>query len=212
MAKIKAPIPQAEHHGATTPQRILVLQGHPDPAGGHLCHALAEAYVEAAQLGGHDVRMIDAASLDIPLLRSAREWNEAPRPPGLRPVQEALTWCEHVLILFPLWMGDMPARLKALFEQVGRPGFAFPKGKLGLGGKKALAGRSARLIVTMGMPAIVYRVLYRSHSVKALKRNLLGFIGFAPIHETLIGRVEDASTKTRAGWMKTMREWGTVAM
>ena len=24
--------------------RIIIIQGHPDAAGGHLCHALAEAY------------------------------------------------------------------------------------------------------------------------------------------------------------------------
>lgn len=29
-------------------ERILVIQGHPDPAGGHFCHALAQAYLEAA--------------------------------------------------------------------------------------------------------------------------------------------------------------------
>ena len=31
---------------------------------------------------------------------------------------------EHLVIVFPLWLGDMPAVLKGFFEQVLRPGFA----------------------------------------------------------------------------------------
>ena len=35
-----------------------------------------------------------------------------------------------------------------------------------------LKGRSARIVVTMGMPALFYSLYYRSHSVKSLKRNV----------------------------------------
>ena len=31
------------------PKQIAIIQGHPDPAGAHLCHALADAYAEGAQ-------------------------------------------------------------------------------------------------------------------------------------------------------------------
>ena len=57
--------------------------------------------------------------------------------------------------------------------------------------KKLLGGRSARLVVTMGMPALVYRWYFRAHSIKALERNILGFVGIAPIDETLIGSIEE---------------------
>ena len=43
--------------------RILVIQGHPDPAGGHLCHALAEAYVDAARAAGHQAQVVTPALL-----------------------------------------------------------------------------------------------------------------------------------------------------
>jgi putative NADPH-quinone reductase len=60
----------------------------------------------------------------------------------------------------------------------------------------------------MGMPAAVYRWIYRAHSVKLLERNILGFIGFAPIDETLIGGVENADAKARDKWLATMRDLG----
>lgn len=83
----------------------------------------------------------------------------------------------------------MPALLKGFLEQIARPGFALSNSNGGVP-KKLLSGRSARLVVTMGMPATVYRWLFRAHSIKALERNILGFIGIAPIHKTLIGMVE----------------------
>jgi putative NADPH-quinone reductase len=83
----------------------------------------------------------------------------------------------------------MPALLKAFLEQVARPGFAFERGTRNPFEAKRLKGRSARVVVTMGMPALVYRWVYRAHSVRSLERNILGFVGFAPVHETLIGSV-----------------------
>ena len=38
--------------------RITIVQGHPDPAGGHYGHALAQAYVSGAEAAGHEVRTI----------------------------------------------------------------------------------------------------------------------------------------------------------
>ncbi len=192
-------------------KRILILVGHPDPAEGRLGRALAQAYADSAHKAGHEVEIIDLAQFDVPLLRSAQEWQNAPVPSALAPVQAALMRCEHLVIVFPLWMGDMPAMLKAFIEQVARPGWAFPKGPGGPMGPKALKGRSARVVVTMGMPALVYRYFFRAHSVKALERNILGFIGFAPVRETLFGNVEGTSADTRAGWLATMAKLGARA-
>lgn len=189
-------------------KRILVLQGHPDPAGGRLGRALADSYVAAAQAAGHEVRRIDIATLDFPLLRSAAEWNHGALPASLRPAQDAIGWCQHLVVFFPLWMGEMPALLKAFLEQVLRPGFAVDPAKGSPQGQKALGGRSARIVVTMGMPALVYRYFFRAHSVKALERNILGMCGIAPIRETLIGQVEDADAKAQSGWFRTMQRLG----
>jgi len=84
----------------------------------------------------------------------------------------------------------MPALLKAFLEQIARPGFAFARYPEHRFGRKALTGRSARVVVTMGMPATLYRWYFRAHSIKSLERNILGFVGIGPIHETLVGMVE----------------------
>jgi putative NADPH-quinone reductase len=63
----------------------------------------------------------------------------------------------------------------------------------------------------MGMPAAVYRYYFRAHSIKALERNILGFVGIAPIDETLIGMVEGMDDAARAQWLDKLRELGRQA-
>jgi putative NADPH-quinone reductase len=200
---------RAGHDAAMT--RILIIQGHPDATSRHFGHALADAYTSGAREGGHELRTIDVARLDFPLLRSPADWKDGMLPPALAPAQQDILWAEHLLFFFPLWMGDMPALLKAFIEQVARPGFAFDMDAKSPMGHKPLRGRSARVVVTMGMPALVYRWYFRAHSVKSLERNVLGFIGIAPVHETLVGNVETPDEKVRAAWLTKLRRLGASA-
>ncbi|MCE1193499.1 MAG: NAD(P)H-dependent oxidoreductase [Acidovorax sp.] len=192
-------------------QRILLIQGHPDSAAPHLCHALAQAYAEGAAAAGHEVREVDVARIDFALLRSQHEWELGLLPAALRPAQESIRWAQHIVLFFPLWMGDMPALLKGFLEQVARPGFAFNAEGNNPFGRKGLTGRSARVVVTMGMPALVYRWYFRAHSVKSLERNILGFVGIAPVQETLVGSVELLGDAGVAKWKARMRTLGAKA-
>lgn len=192
-------------------QRILLIQGHPDSAAPHLCHALAQAYAEGATAAGHEVREVDVARIDFALLRSQHEWELGLLPASLRPAQESIRWAQHIVLFFPLWMGDMPALLKGFLEQVARPGFAFNAEGNNPFGRKGLTGRSARVVVTMGMPALVYRWYFRAHSVRSLERNILGFVGIAPVQETLVGSVELLGDAGVAKWQARMRTLGAKA-
>jgi Putative NADPH-quinone reductase (modulator of drug activity B) len=190
--------------------RILLIDGHPDPAPRRLCHALADAYLEGARAAGHTVTRIDLAGLDVPLLRSQEAFTGGAVPPELTGAAEALCAAEHVVVVFPLWLGTMPALLKAFFEQVMRPGVAFEYQANGLP-KTLLKGRSARVVVTMGMPALVYRWWFRAHGVANLRRNILGFVGIGPVRETLLGGAETAETATRERWLVRLRALGAAA-
>ena len=95
---------------------------------------------------------------------------------------------------------------------VAWPGFAFKRSRDNGGfGKKGLTGRSARVVVTMGMPALVYRHCFRAHAVRALERNVLGFVGIAPVHETLVGGVGGLGADDRARWLDRLRTLGHKA-
>ncbi|MBW8783300.1 MAG: NAD(P)H-dependent oxidoreductase [Novosphingobium sp.] len=184
-------------------RRILVIDAHPDPDPAHFDHALAAAYCEGA--AAHDVTVLKLANLDFPFLRRPSDWMEGAPPPAIAATQEQIRAAEHIVLIYPLWLGDVPALLKAFLEQVMRPGFALAYRKSGLP-KKLLKGRTAHLVVTMGMPALFYRLVYGAHSVKSLERNILKFVGIRPIARSIIGGVEDA--ETRGEWLQRMRDAG----
>ena len=98
--------------------------------------------------------------------------------------------------------------MKGFLEQVARPDFAFHSDGSNPFAQKGLTGRSARVIVTMGMPALVYRWYFRAHSLKSLERNILGFVGIAPINESLIGMVGNMDEKTAKKWFAKMEQLG----
>lgn len=195
----------------TQAHRILLLNGHPDGGTRHLLHTLMDAYADGARAGGHELRRVDVATLDFPLLRSQQEWEHGGLPPGLLAAQNDIAWANHLVLCFPLWLGDMPAVLKGFLEQVARPGFAFHRDQQNPFGKKALGGRSARIVVTMGMPALLYRWYFRAHSVRSLERNILGFVGIAPVHETLIGLVDRLGDAGVAKWQARLYRLGQQA-
>jgi putative NADPH-quinone reductase len=192
-------------------RRILVLDGHPDPDETRFVHALAAAYREGAEAGGHEVLAIRAADIEFPLLRTQADYEKGDPVDAVRRCQSAFDWATHVVILYPLWLGSMPALLKGLLEQLLRPGFAFSTVKLGRWPVKLQAGKSARVVVTMGMPGWWYRWYFRAHSLRSLQRNILRFIGFRRVRATVIGSVAMLSRQQREEQLATMRALGRDA-
>jgi len=180
---------------------ILIIDGHPDPSKERFCHALATTYQKSAESAGHKVTMIKIADLDIPCLRSKAEaYSDTLPSKQLEAAQEAIALAEHIVIVYPLWLGDVPAYLKAFLEHVFSPGIAFDEKMKG-----KLKNKTARIIVTMGMPAFFYRWFFWSHSLTSLKRNILKFVGIKSIGETLIGSIETADHKK---WLQAAEKLG----
>jgi len=189
---------------------IVIIQGHPDNQTQHLCHALAQAYAQGASDAGHRVETIDIASLEFPLLRSRKDW-EGDLPESLQQPAALMRQADHLVILYPLWLGTMPALLKGFIEQVFRPGIALDDSEEHKWPKKLLTGKSCHIVVTMGMPGFFYRWYYRAHSLKSLERNILKFSGISPVRATLYGLVEGVKDQRRKAWLDEMQKLGRLA-
>ncbi len=190
-------------------KRILLIDGHPDPDPARLCNALAGAYAEGAGNGGHETRRLDVASLSFPVLRSPSEFTRPPSHPDIVAAQRDVLWAEHLVFIFPLWLGGPPALLKAFMEALGCGEFLlgtgngrFPKGKL--------AGRTARIVVTMGMPSLIYRFLFRAHGTKAFERGILRIAGIKSVRTTYIGGIGSPAESCRR-WLDTLNHMGKAA-
>jgi len=200
---------------ATGTKHVVIVQGHPDPQHRHFCHALADAYAAGARKAGHEVVTVDVARLDFPLARSRDDLESGPTPEAIRQVQDALTRADHVVVFYPVWNGAMPALLKGFFEQTFRSSFVFPDAKaderLGFSSyfsqRKALSGKSGRVVATMQMPAFVYRWYFHPHPEK----NTLRLSGISPIRQSLIGLVEAPDGHQRERWLSRMSALGRRA-
>ena len=188
-------------------RHIVIIQGHPDHQSDHFCHALAEAYTKGANEDGHDVHVISVARLDFPLLRSREDQHGVP-PEAILQAQGVIARSDHVVMLFPIWNGAMPAILKGFLEQTFRPAFIFPDAKPGeplgffsyFNQRKALKGKTARIVITMQMPAFIYRWFFRPHPEK----NTLSLSGLGPVRENLVGLVESPDGRKRERWLRKM--------
>jgi len=181
-------------------KHILIINGHPDPGPERFCAALSAAYEAGALAAGHEVRKLAIGGMDFPLIRSRGEFEDGEPPPIIRAAQAQLLWANHVVIVHPLWLGSAPALLKGFFEQAFRYGFAMPQPGEGMP-HGLLSGRSARLIVTMGMPGPVYRLAFGAFGVRAMKRGILGISGIRPIGHNFVGQVE-LNAQARNAWLE----------
>ena len=73
-----------------------------------------------------------------------------------------------------------------------------------------MKGKSARLIVTMGMPGFAYKLIFGAHSLKALEAGLLKISGFKPVRHTVFGGVQ-ISEKSRLSMLEKTRTLGRAA-
>lgn len=189
--------------------KVMVVVGHPQH--GTFCQALGAAYEEGAAGAGHDVRSFVLSQMEFdPILHEGYR-REQPLEPHLRSAYEALGWCDHLVLIFPLWCGDMPALLKGFLERILQPDLIAHQGRDTGMNWNIFNDKSARIVITMGMPASVYRFWYRGHALKLLKRNILNFIGIKPVRHTLYGMIGASKPERRENWLTEMRTLGAQA-
>lgn len=187
--------------------RIAIIVGH--ARHNTLCEALGRAYRRGAQAGGHDAALFVTSAMTFdPVLHEGFE-RVQPLEKDLQAAHDTVLAADHLVIIFPLWFGDLPAILKGFLERVLQPEMveAAKQRKF----VKPLKGKSARIIVTMGMAGFVYRWRYGAHAVKMLKRNILGFVGAGPVRTTVYGNVEGVTGEHREAWIGEVENLGRRA-
>lgn len=184
--------------------KVLVIVGHPRPDS--LCGALAEAYADGARRAGAEVELLRLGELSFdPNYPHGRE--DEPEEPDIVDARARMTRADHLVFVFPNWWGAMPALLKGFIDRILKPGYAF---RLHADGTwdKLLAGRSAQLLVTMDTPRWVYRWIYGSPGIRALKQATLQFCGITPVRVRTFGTVFDSTPARRARWIEEARAEG----
>ncbi len=191
--------------------RILIIDGHPDPKGPHFVHELADYYRQGAKEGGHQVRLLRVGALRFPLLTSSKAYLKGKVPASIVAAQKSIRWADHVVLLYPLWLGTLPAKLKGFIEQVLRPGFAFEQRGAGQHPRRLLGGRSARVVVTRGMPELFDEVDRSPRSIRNVAVEVLEICGVRPVRITVVEGAETMTDVERDKVHYDMRRLGAIA-
>lgn len=190
-------------------KRILVVIGHPRPAS--YCHALAAAYRDGATAAGHTVTMIDLAATPFDPVLHAGYAAAQPLEPALADAQAAISAADHLVFVYPNWWGTMPAALKGFIDRTFLPGFAFLYRKNSRWWDKLLAGKTARLLVTMDTPAWYYRWIYRRPGHNQMRRTILEFCGIKPVRISEFAPIRTATSDQRTRWLSDAAKLGETA-
>lgn len=166
-------------------------------------------HLPTAREGGLKVRQIDLAALAFdPNVRTASPCQQELEEDLLN-ARDLILWAEHLVFVYPIWWGTMPALLKGFLDRVLTEGFSFRNCEGGSGYQGLLRGRSAQLITTMDTPPLVYRFIYRQPGRNAMARATLGFCGIAPVRSLAFGPVKDSAPAQRQQWLARARHQGS---
>ncbi len=180
-------------HSAGMSKNILVVNGHPDPRPERFCAALCEAYAAGAQARGCTTRRLDVGALNLAALAAASggdaAWDDVEQ--AFRLVRAA----DRLAIVYPLWADGPPAPLRQMFDYVSRLGAHIDP--------LTPPAKAARVVVTTGLPAFLYRGKRRDVAKAPLP--LCGVAAGEPLY---IGSVDDISAAQRMRWLEQMRGFG----
>ena len=174
-----------------------------DPDRTRFCHALAAAYAQAAQVAGHTVRQITVAETEIAFCGRRRS-GKTPSCRQQSILQQTIGWADHLVVIYPLWLGSMPAMLKRVFSS-RYSGRASPSRASihGHGRGCSMASRRASSSPWECRPGFTAGIFSPTAS-RAWSAIFSDFPASAG-RETLIGGVEAGGAPARARWLETVR-------
>ncbi len=187
-------------------KRILVIQGNPiaDSYG----EALAQSYVKGAEGAGAEVRLLQLSALEFNPNLSGGYRNKLALEPDLIQAQEWIKWAEHLVFVFPIWWGSLPALMKGFIDRTFMPGFAFKYQKGKPLPDKLLKGRTARLISTMDGPHWYYRLVQGQPGHRMMKDSTLHLCGVKPVRATTIDLMNKRTDQQRNEWLSKIEQLG----
>ena len=106
-------------------KKILIINGHPDKDSFN--YAISESYKAGAIVNGAEVKEIKIRELNFNPNLEFGYRKRTELEPDLVEAQEKIKWSEHLVWVYPVWWGSVPAMMKGFIDRVFLPGFAFKK-------------------------------------------------------------------------------------
>ena len=176
-------------------KKILVILGHPSEKSFN--GTIFKHYIKQARLAGHQVRSLSLGKLSFDLISRQNKTKPQLLEPDLQKAQKAILWAEHLVFIYPIWWGNLPALLKGFIDRVFISGFSHRY----LGKRryvKLLTGKSAELIVTMDAPGFFEKFLLCAAATRrVMQQAVLEFCGIRPVKITRFAQLRTKNAQQR---------------
>ncbi len=167
--------------------------------------AISETYYNILEENGFDIFDIELINLyDIkfdPVLKQRTGDIHKPEEDVVN-IRNKISDSFHIVFVFPLWWGGMPALLKGFFDRVFVSGFAFKYDNSLKGWKPLLLGKTSSVFVTMDTPMWYYRYVFKRPVYNQLKKTILEFCGVKVIDFKFFSVVKKSDLNIRKKWLK----------
>jgi NAD(P)H dehydrogenase (quinone) len=187
-------------------KKILIINGHPNKESFN--YGLSEAYKKGAEKSGNEVKEILVGELEFgPNLQYGYQ-KRTELEPDLLKAWKKIEWAEHIVWIYPLWWGFMPAILKGFIDRLFLPNFAFQYKENSTQWDKLLKGKTAHIINTMDYPVWYYRWFLRERGTKIMKNMILSFVGIRTTKTTYIAPIKSSNQEFRKNWIEKIKTIG----
>lgn len=187
-------------------KKILILNAHPYAES--FGNSLAQKYYQGSIDSGFDVKITNLRELNFDPILHGGYSVITELEDDLKEQQELIKWCNHLVIVTPLWWAGMPALLKGFIDRTLLPGFAFKYSETSPMPKKLLEGRSATVIYTQGAPFLYSLLVLRDSFWNSLKGGVLKFCGFNPVKRMVFDSISSSTAEKRDEWLNKIYEKG----
>jgi len=170
-------------------ERLLIVNGHPDPRPDRFCAALCQACLTGATAAGRDADTIALGGI-FPAngLEGAEERSRA---------LDLLRQPARLIVIFPLWLDGPPEIVTHFFDQVQ------------CGSGTGAGNWRAHLVVTMSLPAFARRSLLRQQGDAPAGPNAMSLPGLQIDALNFVGSVDTISLTQREEWLHRLRRLGS---
>ena len=184
-------------------RKIVVINAHPSSTSFN--QALMQAYIEAVP-SDLQVEVIEIGKLHFdPNLKYGYE-QRMELEPDLQAAWSKIMSADHLVWIFPVWWGGLPAVAKGFIDRLFLPSQAFSYFENSNRIRGHLKRKTARIITTLDQAGWTYKWYFGEPSTRQLKNTTLKFCGVGSVKTHYLGSIRGSSLAQRQIWLGLMKE------
>lgn len=158
------------------------------------------AFIEEAQKTGSEVRVLNLQEIEIDYIKFEGDEPDQTLSTELKTAQENIIWADQIVLVYPVYCMNVPAKLKAFVERVFQYGAIVKSGKMGP--EPLLKNKKLIIIQSYGMPYFFMKYIYGDLPFKFVKTVFETWCGFKLVKRIDFDMIDRIDQKRKSKLMK----------